>query len=93
MCVENQCVGCMSCVEVCPKQAVKIVDTLESYNAVIDVKKCVNCNACHAVCQNINPPTLIEPIECTQGWAKDIQSREKSSSGGFAFEIAKQFIK
>lgn len=93
VCVENQCVGCMSCVEVCPKQAVKIVDTLESYNAVIDVKKCVNCNACHAVCQNINPPTLIEPIECTQGWAKDIQSREKSSSGGFAFEIAKQFIK
>ena len=60
VCVENQCVGCMSCVEVCPKQAVKIVDTLESYNAVIDVKKCVNCNACHAVCQNINPPTLID---------------------------------
>lgn len=93
VCLENQCVGCMSCVEVCPKQAVKIVDTLESYNAVIDTKKCVNCNACHAVCQNINPPALIEPIECTQGWAKDIQSREKSSSGGFAFEIAKQFIK
>lgn len=92
VCEENHCVGCMACVEACPKQAIKIVDSLEAYNAVIDLQKCVDCNACHKICQNINPPSLAKPLVCVQGWSKNEKSREKSSSGGFAFEIAKKFI-
>ena len=52
VCKINQCSGCMACVDVCPRKAVVVKDELMYYNAVIQEDKCINCNACHAVCQN-----------------------------------------
>lgn len=93
VCPKNNCVGCMACVELCPKNAIKIVDDLSSYNAVIDEEQCVNCNLCHNVCQNNADIEATRPISWKQGWALDSSVRESSSSGGAAQAIELAFVK
>ena len=47
--VSDQCQGCLAhpCMEVCPKQAIRIRD----HRAVIDPDKCIKCKKCIDVCQ------------------------------------------
>ena len=52
VCKKNMCTGCMACVEICNKNAIKIIDNLYSYDAVIDKSKCIECGKCKYVCQN-----------------------------------------
>ena len=91
VCEINTCVGCMACIDSCPTGAIKIVDALSSYNAVIDGEKCVNCNACHNVCQNNNEIKFTEPVGWRQGYTTDDEIRARSSSGGYAQAIEKAF--
>lgn len=93
VCEINKCSGCMTCVDICAKGAVKIVDSLEAYNAVIQEDKCINCNACMRVCQKNNPPRAVAPIKWYQGWAEEQEVRENGASGGFASAISKAFVK
>lgn len=94
VCEENKCTGCMACMEMCPKKAIKIEDTLDSYNAVISDELCIKCNACLQVCQNVNANTTFrQTITWYQGWSRNANDRKESSSGGAAYELAKAFIK
>lgn len=52
VCKNNECAGCMACVDICPQKAITIEDKLYAYNAQIDISKCVHCNLCHKVCPN-----------------------------------------
>lgn len=91
VCQLNQCAGCMACIDICPKGAIRIEDSLTAYNAVIgDV--CINCGACHKVCQKNNPASMIAPKTWYQGWAKQDTVRQASSSGGLAMALAETFI-
>lgn len=38
VCELNKCAGCMACVDICPKGAIEIKDSLSAYNAEIDEK-------------------------------------------------------
>jgi len=40
------CTGCSACVEVCPVDAIKMVDS----KAVIDKENCIDCGACDPEC-------------------------------------------
>lgn len=82
----------MACMDICPKEAIQIKDTLSSYNAVIDEKKCVGCNACHKMCQVNHPVNTLAPISWRQGWNEEPAIRKECSSGGVATAIAKAFI-
>lgn len=92
VCELNRCSGCMACVDVCPKGAVKILDDLTAYNAVISEEKCVDCGVCHKVCQENHMPQAIPPFKWYQGWAESDEIRKNSSSGGFATAIARAFV-
>lgn len=93
VCEKDKCCGCMACVDICGINAVKVVDSVSVYNAVINEDKCVNCGACFRVCHNNNTPKLITPISWYEGWAKDEYRRKKGSSGGVAMAVAESFIK
>ena len=92
VCELNKCAGCMACVDICPKRAIKIKDSLSTYNAVIDEKKCIRCNACHKVCQVNHPARAKAPINWHQGWIENLEMREECSSGGAATAISKEFL-
>lgn len=92
VCEQNKCAGCMACIDICPKSAIKIVDSIEFYNAVIDAEKCINCKACENVCQELHPAKKREPIFWKQGWTNNLD-RSKSSSGGLGYALASAFIK
>ena len=92
VCELNKCTGCKGCIEICPKSALIMLDTIKDLNVVIDEHKCIKCNACKKVCQQINEPILRKPIAWFQGWATENDSRAKSSSGGFAYSLMKKFL-
>ena len=92
VCKLDKCNGCYACVEKCPKSAIKVVDTMESVNAVIDEDVCINCHLCEKVCPNINPVPLKEPLEWKQGWSLDDEIRKNGSSGGVASALIESFI-
>ena len=48
----NTCTGCNSCINICPKDAIKTEETLLGIRTIIDEKKCVHCNLCRRACQN-----------------------------------------
>ena len=93
VCEKGKCTGCMECIDICPKGAVQVVDSMIEYNAIIDFDKCTKCNACHKACQNNHELMLAKPICWNQGWAADENIREKSSSGGLATAIELAFIR
>ncbi|MCK4298412.1 MAG: 4Fe-4S binding protein, partial [Planctomycetes bacterium] len=43
---QEACVGCESCVPVCPVEAISMVDE----TARIDEQECIRCGRCHDVC-------------------------------------------
>jgi len=92
VCEMDRCTGCMACLDICPKEAIQIEDSIFSYNAVINKDKCVGCNLCHKVCNVNNTPKQIEPIFWKQGWSKNKDVRRKSSSGGVAAELEREFV-
>lgn len=92
VCELNKCAGCMACIDICAHKAISIVDTLDAYNAVINEELCVNCNACHKICQANAEHDFQKPILWLEGWANNPEIRLASSSGGMATAIAKQFI-
>ena len=91
VCKQNECSGCMACVDICPVNAINIQDNIEHMNAYINPETCIHCNACSNVCQCNHPSPLHEPVRWYQGWA-DKLIRERSSSGGFATSIFRNFI-
>lgn len=93
VCKKNDCTGCAACIDICPKNAIKIVDSLTAYNAVIDNQTCIKCGACHKVCQNNDSLEAVYPILWKQGWALDINVRNHSSSGGVAQALELAFVK
>ncbi len=82
----------MACVDICPRRAISVVDDMEHMNAIIDLSLCINCNACHKICQNNNPPILKKPKKWLQGWG-DEQTRSTSSSGGFGQEVMRAVLR
>ena len=88
----NTCTGCNSCVNICPKDAITIEETLLGIRALIDENRCVHCNMCRKVCQNYIDIALNKPLKAVQGWNTELQERLKSSSGGFVSAITKLFL-
>lgn len=92
VCEMDACAGCMACVDICPVGAIKIKDTLRSYNAEINIDKCIHCNLCKNVCQHNRIPDKIKPIGWKQGWSEDKTVRQNSASGGASSAIMRAFV-
>ena len=35
VCEKGKCTGCMECIDICPKKAIKVIDSWLEYNAVM----------------------------------------------------------
>lgn len=95
---ENRCCGCELCVEVCPKNAIKMVKDKKQAGftyPVIDKERCIGCELCRRNCivENISYSSMGNPIKCVGGYVIDKEKIKVSSSGGYWISIAEGFKK
>ena len=92
--MKAECTGCTACLNSCPRKCIKMHQDNEGFlYPVIDKDKCVECGLCEKVCpvenpifNNSNTPSVYA------AYVNDIQERQKSSSGGVFYVIAKWVI-
>lgn len=92
--IKSECSGCTACMNACPTSAIRMVEDAEGFlYPVIEDTKCINCGLCRRVCSwehptydnNESPLTLASVL-------MDKDERQKSTSGGVFFVIAKWII-
>jgi uncharacterized Fe-S center protein len=89
---KKKCIGCGSCVSVCPVDAI----TLVNGKSTIDNKKCIGCACCIAACQygamDVNwgkgSDTMVERM--VEYALAVLQGRKKASFVNFALKITKE---
>ena len=89
----EDCVGCESCVQVCPCEAIEMIQNEEGfyYPGIIE-GKCISCGACETscpICARVN--TLYHENDTAAvyaAWSLDEEMRRAGSSGGIFGELA-----
>lgn len=92
---KKYCCGCLSCVQKCPKNAIKIVVDSGGFKyPEINKDKCINCGLCRKCCPVLkddkNHEKTTEAYACIN---KDKNTRLNSSSGGIFSLIATNILK
>lgn len=86
----NQCCGCSACANICPKNAIQLVQNEKGfYYPYIDESKCIQCNLCKKVCNfsvfNKKNITLQESYAVRH---RELNELMTSRSGGFFSGLA-----
>lgn len=93
---KDQCYGCYACKEVCPTDAIAMVDDKEGFKyPIVDNNKCIHCNACEKACIRKAPHLLKFAQEFPKIFSainKDDEVRAGSSSGAIFPALAQYFI-
>ena len=90
---ENKCCGCYACYNICPNNAIEMIENDEHFLIPkINEKKCIYCKKCITVCPvlNLNKINYLHP-QCYAIRASD-SIRKNSSSGGLFYLLAEYFI-
>lgn len=85
LCNINDCTGCLSCFNICPKNAINLtVDTQGFWQPKIETTKCINCQLCHKSCPIYFPlhNNKLHTPQIYACWHKDAKKRQEAASGG-----------
>lgn len=90
---KSQCCGCNACVQICPKQCIRMQEDGEGFlYPLVDVDMCVDCKLCEKVCPVINQNEPRRPLKVYAAMHPDEDIRLNSSSGGVFTLLAEQVI-
>lgn len=93
---KGKCCGCGACYNICPKNAVIMVEDEEGFRyPKVDKEKCINCGLCKKVCPCSNEyknKKILEETIAYGGWNKNEDIRAISTSGGVFTAIAEKII-
>lgn len=92
---KNNCTGCRMCEQICPVNAIKMIENSEGFiEPYINKDKCINCGLCANKCPQLNSVkcTRLEKIETYAAKNKKISEQKASSSGGLFSAIANYII-
>lgn len=93
ICKLELCVGCMACVNVCPRNAISMVRSdMTHLIPMVDSDKCIDCGLCQKSCPNLANVKMLYPVNAYVGYASDINEQTKSTSGGIASAIIRSVI-
>ena len=88
---KEQCSGCGACANICPKNAIQMVEDNEGFKyPTIDKEKCINCGLCERTCPIIKQLPIVKPKSYLY-ISNDEENLLSSTSGGAFSEIAKIF--
>lgn len=79
-----ECFGCEACQQVCPKQAITMLEGKEGFRyPLIDESLCIHCNLCRKACPHaVMPEKHKDNKFAFGGYSKDPATRFESTSGG-----------
>lgn len=90
---KSECVGCRSCLQICPKNAISMQEDYEGFYYPVISDKCIDCGICRKHCPVlVNPKQNLFNQEYVGLVLRDKIILEKSSSGGVFAGIAKFFL-
>ena len=87
----NQCTGCCSCMNTCPKNCISIVtDDTGFLYPIIDFETCIHCGLCVKKCPIYTPllSSNTSDPEIYAAWSLNPDTRYNSTSGGIFSEMA-----
>ena len=91
--IKSDCCGCGLCAEICPTKCIEMKNDAEGFAyPEINVSKCINCSACINHCSNNLGRILLDKHDAYVGYNSLENIRNKSSSGGVFYEMAKYMI-
>ena len=90
---KEDCVGCNSCVQKCPKQCISMLQDEQGFlYPKVDLDKCINCHLCENVCPVLNQADPRNPIQTYAAKNKNEEVQRTSSSGGVFSALATKII-
>lgn len=92
LCQEDKCTGCMACYNICPQEAIQIIQNKEGfYYPKIEESKCTKCGLCSQSCPELNKIQNSKRYRnrVFAAWNLKNEIRNNSSSGGIFYELAK----
>ena len=93
LCDEYLCTGCGACAEVCPKNAISLVQKADGFRKPqIRPDICVGCHMCGNACPILTKPTFVEPMHTFAAFCIDATERQKCASGGVATMLGKALL-
>lgn len=93
LCSKEKCTGCHACYNVCPKNAIDMIEDEYGYiYPKINKDKCINCGLCCKVCYYNKEMVASKPYKCYAMQALDKNIHKTSTSGGAATVISKYII-
>ncbi len=94
ICPDNECTGCMACVNVCAHSAIiKVTDELGFAFPRIDTEKCKECGLCYKVCPQLTLQKLYNPKDCFAAAIADKTEILACSSGGLCTAFSRHIIR
>ena len=90
---KNNCTGCRMCEQICPVNAIKMIENKEGFiEPVIDKTKCINCGLCSKRCPQLNEIKREDyKMEVYAAKNKNIEEQKSSSSGG-VFSVLANYV-
>lgn len=93
--IGNRCTGCYACVNICPKQCIRMKDNREGFwFPEIDSDICIKCDQCEQHCPVLTPIPIHKTEKDVKVYAlthKNEEVRKNSSSGG-AFSAIAEYV-
>ena len=90
-----ECTGCGTCASICPQKCIRMKEDQEGFlQPKINTKECIHCHKCEKLCPVLNLEGISDE-GVTKAFAainKDSGIRERSSSGGVFYALAKWTI-
>lgn len=90
---KKSCCGCHSCYNMCPKNAIDMIEDEKGFKyPIIKKEKCINCGLCEKVCPILNKIKNNTEPEVWAMYNNNLDERIKSSSGGIFTLLAKEIL-
>ncbi len=90
---KSKCTGCAACVNKCPQRCITMQADDEGFAYPnVESAKCIDCGACKKACPVLRKTVSTGESLAYGGYNVDERARERSSSGGVFFLLAKYIL-
>lgn len=89
---KESCTGCGACSNICPKNAIEMMQDSMGFRYPAISAACIDCNLCENVCRRRVENATSRKPSVYAAWSKEAEVRFSSTSGGAFTELAKYVI-